>query len=234
MPSSDRELIRALTAALTARADPARAVEQQRYTKSDLPYLGVTLPDVRRAVRDVLATRRLTSRGAWDATARALVDEATHRELWHAAVELTGHRHYREWQDPRTIGLYRHLIMATRWWDVVDDVAVHRIGPILLRHIASLDSVMRQWAVDDDMWVRRAAILSQLNHKDATDTALLEGTITPNLKGTAYGSELFIRKAIGWALRQYARTDPDWVLAHVEAYGDRLSGLSRREALKHL
>ena len=82
----------------------------------------------------------------------------------------------------------------------------------------------------DDLWLRRSAILSQLTFKEQTDTQLLADCIEPNLEDTSF----WIRKAIGWALRQHARTDPGWVRQAVAGYGDRLSGLSRREALKHL
>jgi 3-methyladenine DNA glycosylase AlkD len=90
--------------------------------------------------------------------------------------------------------------------------------------------LMRQWAGEEDLWLRRTAIISQLTFKERTDVGLLGDTIEPNLDDRTF----WIRKAIGWALRQYARTDPDWVRETVAAYGDRLSGLSRREALKHL
>ena len=89
---------------------------------------------------------------------------------------------------------------------------------------------MQAWAQDEDLWVRRTAVLSQLDHKAYTDTELLHDTIEPNLADTSF----WLRKAIGWALRDYARVDPDWVRSEVERLGGRLSGLSRREALKHL
>jgi hypothetical protein avisC_05844 len=88
---------------------------------------------------------------------------------------------------------------------------------------------MRVWATDPDMWVRRSAIICQLQHKADTDLDLLTGVIEANQED----SEFFIRKAIGWALRDYARTDGDWVRAFVQGHPD-LSPLSRREDLKHL
>ena len=84
------------------------------------------------------------------------------------------------------------------------------------------------------MWVRRTAMLAQLHHGGRTDTELLARVLVDNLDDTAYGREFFVRKALGWALRQHARTDPVWVRTFVASYDDRLSGLSRREALKHL
>lgn len=92
---------------------------------------------------------------------------------------------------------------------------------------------MRSWAREPDMWIRRAAILAQLGARERTDTALLSDVVEANLLGTRYGDEFFIRKAIGWALRDYAPTDMPWVVARADALGDRLAPLSRREALKH-
>ena len=89
---------------------------------------------------------------------------------------------------------------------------------------------MREWAVSEDLWLRRSAILGQLRLQERTDLRLLEDVIEPNLDD----HEFFVRKAIGWALRQYARTDPVWVREFVDRHTHRISGLSRREALKHL
>jgi 3-methyladenine DNA glycosylase AlkD len=90
--------------------------------------------------------------------------------------------------------------------------------------------LVRRWLDDEVMWLRRTAIISQLNHKAATDTALL----FDGCAARAHETEFFIRKAIGWALRQYARTDPDAVRRFVRQHEKELSGLSKREALKHL
>ncbi len=90
--------------------------------------------------------------------------------------------------------------------------------------------VIRAWSTDPDRWLRRTSIICQLALGSRTDTALLSDVIVPNLADR----ELFIRKAMGWALRQYARTDPHWVLAFVGEHAATISPLSRREALKHL
>ncbi len=221
---------------LAAEADAARAAQQQRYMKSAMPYYGVTLPRLRTVVHPVLAdpAYRMEGRAEWEATVRALWDDATRREERYAAILLAGHRLYRGWQDPETIPLYRHLIVTGAWWDYVDGLAADQVGGILARHRHSLTPLMRAWSVEDDLWLRRSAILCQLGHKQATDPALLTDAIDANLEGSPYGSQFFIRKAIGWALRQHARVAPDWVRAFVAARADRLSGLSRREALKRL
>ena len=128
------------------------------------------------------------------------------------------------------LGLARHLVVTGAWWDVVDETAQHLVGEVLLRHRAAVTPTVRAWAVDDDLWLRRTAVICQLRHKGETDLDLLHEAIEANVADESF----WLRKAIGWALRQHARTDPGWVLAEVEELGDRLSPLSRREALKHL
>lgn len=129
--------------------------------------------------------------------------------------------------------LYRYLIETGAWWDFVDEIAARRVGPILRTHPETEADRMRSWASADTLWVRRAAILSQLSSKDQTDRQLLLDCITPNLADR----EFFVRKAIGWSLRQYAHCGPlaaDWVRRTVDQLGPGLSPLSRREALKNL
>ena len=216
--------------------DPGRAVAQQAYMKSALPFRGLSSPELRALLRPLLADPALAprDRDEWQATVRALWDEPEVREERYAAIAVTGHRAARAWQDPGALDLYRHLVSTGAWWDLVDPLAADRVGPVLLAHRAAVDPVVRAWARDDDLWVRRTAVLAQLTHRDATDTDLLADVLAANLEDSLHGREFFVRKAVGWALRQYARTDPDWVRSWVAAHEGRLSGLSRREALKHL
>jgi 3-methyladenine DNA glycosylase AlkD len=232
----DSALVVAVRAALAGAGDPVRAAGQQAYMKSSMPYRGLTSPELRSLLRPLLADPALapTSREAWETDVRALWDGAAYREERYAALALTGHRGARAWQDPSALGLYRYLVETGAWWDYVDVVAADRVGPILLRHREIVTPLMRTYAVDDHLWVRRTAVLAQLKHREDTDLDLLSDVVDANLEGSRFGREFFVRKAIGWALRQHARVDPEWVRAFVEARGDRLSGLSRREALKHL
>ncbi|WP_224274044.1 DNA alkylation repair protein [Nocardioides lacusdianchii] len=222
-------------AALAATGDPGRAAQQQAYMKSDLPYVGLSAPELRSLLRPLLAEHRFVDRGSWEAAVLELWDDVTHREEWYAAVALLRHRTYRDWLDHDLLPLLEHLVRTGAWWDVVDEIASHLVGQVLLDHRAAVTPVIDAWSVDpDSMWVRRTAMLAQLRHGEDTDTDLLERVLVANLDDTAYGREFFVRKALGWSLRQHARTDPTWVRAFVDTYADRLSGLSRREALKHL
>ena len=201
-----------------------------------MAYRGVTSPELRGLLRPLFADTALvpSSRDAWEADVCALWDHAAYREERYAAIALTGHRVARAWQDPAVLPLYRHLVVSGAWWDLVDVVAADRVGPVLLRHRAAVTPLLRADAGDDDLWVRRVAILAQLKHREVTDLSLLADVIDAHLEGSLHGREFFVRKAIGWALRQHARVDPEWVRGFVESRGNRLSGLSRREALKHL
>ena len=204
--------------------------------KSAMPYRGITAPELKRVLRPVLSDPLLVphDRAGWEAAVRGLWDDARFREERYAAIALTRHRVARPWQDARTLGLYEHLIVTGAWWDLVDPVAGERVGRILLSHRDTATPVVRTWSTADDLWLRRSAVLAQLGLREATDTDLLEAVLDANLEGSPFGREFFVRKAVGWALRQYARTDPEWVRAYVAARGERMSGLSRREALRHL
>jgi 3-methyladenine DNA glycosylase AlkD len=227
---SANELIDGVRRELAAAGDADRAPAMQSYMKSDMPFHGVRMPDLRRICEPIFLAQPIESAGAFDDTVERLFVEATHREERYAAIQLARHRLYRVHQTPDRIPLYRRLIVAGAWWDTVDEIAGNLIGPILAGHPIEVRPIVVGWATDPDAWLRRTAIISQLSLEEDTDLALLTAAIDSNADDT----DFFIRKAIGWALRQYARTDPDWVRAFVEARQDRLSGLSQREALKRL
>jgi 3-methyladenine DNA glycosylase AlkD len=231
MAGSAQDLVEAVRVALRSEADPVRAVGQQGYMKSTMPFLGLTSPVRRALVRPLLddPAMRLESREQWEAAVRRLWDEAQFREERYAALDLLRHRAYRSWHDPDAMPLVEHLVVTGAWWDLVDEVS-GVVGDVLLVDPEGEGLRMRAWAESENLWLRRSAILSQLRHEERTDLSLLEDVIEPNLDD----HEFFVRKAIGWALRQYARTDPVWVREFVDRHTHRISGLSRREALKHL
>ena len=198
--------------------------------KSSMPYYGLPSPVLKRVLRPILASYAPGDRATWETTVRELWDGATHREERYAATALARHRAARPWQDPRALGLYRHLVVTGAWWDHVDEVAAHLVGGVLAGHREKVTPVMRAWARDDDLWIRRTAVLCQLRHRTDTDTDLLRDVIVANIEDTSF----WLRKAIGWALREFSRWDPDWVRSEVDRLGDRLSGLSRREATRRL
>ncbi|WP_312880519.1 DNA alkylation repair protein [Actinokineospora xionganensis] len=223
------EFIDAVRAGLVEVGNPARAPEMQRYMKSDLPFRGVPKPERTALVRTLFAEHVFTDRAVWIAAVTELWRDAEYREERYVALDLLAHKRYAPWDGLDLLPLYEEMIVTGAWWDFVDEIAARRVGPLVLAHPDVLTPAMRAWAGDPDRWKRRTSVLCQLKARDATDTDLLTDTI----ESTVDDPDFFLRKAIGWALREYAKTDPDWVRHFVDIHPE-LSPLSRREALKHL
>jgi 3-methyladenine DNA glycosylase AlkD len=227
--SANAPLVDAVRSALAAAGDAERAPAAQAYMKSAMPFRGVPVPQVRRTTQTLLAAHPLPDARAWHATVLALWDGAAYREERYAAIALVRSRQARPFQDMAALELYRHMVVTGAWWDFVDELA-HAVGAVLRAVGPPAAAAVRAWSRDEDLWLRRVAILCQLGFRRDTDTALLLECIEANLADR----EFFIRKAIGWALRDYSYADPAWVAGVVEAAGDRMSPLSRREATKQL
>jgi 3-methyladenine DNA glycosylase AlkD len=219
----------AMRAALAAAADPARATGMQAYMKSEMPYRGISAPDMRAIAKRVFASHPLEGCDEWRTTVLELWRGARFREERYAAIELLGDRRHRDCRTPEALPLYEELITSGAWWDYVDAVAPH-VANLLRAHPEQVGPIMREWSTDKDMWKRRVSIICQISFKKDTDRDLLYANIEPNLADRNF----FIRKAIGWALRSYAWTEPEEVARYVAANEARLSGLSKREALKNI
>lgn len=229
--STNTAFLDALRPALSLAAEPARADGMATYMKSSMPFMGVRSPEVRKIVRALAKQHPFAGVDELHATAMELWLNAGHREERYAAIMLTDSPLGRG--ELGLLPFYAVAIETGQWWDYVDSIAP-RLCELLLkednRDSGTMKPQLRQWSVHPNFWFRRASILAQLPAGEATDTVLLADVIRPNLAD----GEFFIRKAIGWALRQHARTDPDWVRSYVADHEGLLSPLSRREALKHL
>ncbi|MGP6173726.1 DNA alkylation repair protein [Corynebacterium sp. A21] len=205
----------ALLEALIDVADPARAPGMKAYMRDQFPFLGVSTPERRKASRGLLRGRR-------NAPDWQFVEDcwaAEEREFQYVACDHLS-------QVPLELvdlPCLKDLVIRKSWWDTVDAL-VKSIGR------AGDAASMRAWAVDANFWVRRVAILHQLGRGANTDTVLLTEIILANLGS----KEFFINKAIGWALRDYARQNPEWVRGFLAEQEAQLAPLSRREAAKHL
>jgi 3-methyladenine DNA glycosylase AlkD len=219
----------AMRSALAAAADAKRAQGMQAYMKSEMPYRGITAPDMRAISKRVIADHPPQSCAEWRAAVLELWREARFREERYAAIELLAHKRHQDCRTPDVLPLYEELITTGAWWDYVDGIA-HHVGNLLRSYPEELRPAMRAWSTDTDLWKRRVSIICQISFKKDTDLGLLYANIEPNVAERNF----FIRKAIGWALRAYAWTDPDEVARYVAANEARLSGLSRREALKNI
>lgn len=202
-------------------ATPERAVGMSAYLKHRFPFLGIPTPARRAATHALIrdSDERLipAAQSLW---------QLPQREYQHVACDLL--RKHVGRLGPQDLATLESLVTTKSWWDTVDGLAV-TIGDLVRRHPA-LAARMDELIVADDFWLRRVALLHQLAWKAETDEARLFDYC---LRCTGE-KEFFIRKAIGWALRQHARTRPDAVRAFLSANLSALSPLSVREAAKHL
>jgi 3-methyladenine DNA glycosylase AlkD len=198
--------------------------------KSTMPYRGVSGPEQKAIWRRIFPAHPLSSRDEWERVALSLWRDAAFREERYAAIALTDLRTYARHRTMASVPMFEEMIVSGAWWDLVDAIATHQMGDVLRKDRPRMSKLMRRWARDKDMWKRRTAILCQIRFKRDTDLELLYDCIEPNLAD----AQFFIRKAVGWALRQYAWTDPREVKRYVKANKARLSPLSAREALKNV
>ena len=222
-------LLAALRAELRRVADSGRAAAMQAYMKSSMPFLGVGAAPMRAACRRVFSGVELRSASSWRGAVRSLWRGARYREERYGAIELAGDRRARPFRNLDALGLYEEMIVTGAWWDFVDAIATHRLRELLVLFPRPMRREMLDWSRSPDLWKRRSAILCQIGLRDSTDLDLLYRAIEPSLSSP----EFFLRKAIGWALREYAWTDPKEVVRYVRAHEQELSSLSRREALKN-
>lgn len=219
-------VLQRLDQAYTAAADPERAAFQRAYMRDQFPYHGIPMPALRVIWRGVLAGLERPTEADLREAALACWGRAEREYAYFGCFWLRRHAAV---ATPELMPTLRTLITTKSWWDTVDTLASDTVGP-LVRRYPTLVSTMDKWLVDENLWLARTAILHQLAAKQSTDPDRLFRYCLAR----ADHPDFFIRKAIGWALRQYARTDPDAVRAFLRANGSRLAPLSVREASKHL
>lgn len=212
---------------LSAIADARKAREMAAYMKTDMPFFGVQKPERERILRTLKRECPPESRTAYEQSIRSLWNEPE-RECKYLAIRYA--RAFPEHIVPASMPLYQRLIVEGAWWDFVDEVAIQLVGPLLLREPDRLEPTMTKWLKAKDLWLRRSAIVVRLKHQDKTNQARLFEACASCL----HEEEFFIRKAIGWALREYAKTRPEAVRRFLREHRDSLSTLSFREAAKHL
>ncbi len=222
-----RELIAFVQSGLAARADPRKALAMAAYMKTSMPFYGVAKPDRDPIHREIKKRFPVSSHQEYTRAVLGLW-KLPHREEKYFSLYVA-----RMWPGfivPDSMPLYRRIIEEGAWWDIVDEAAAHLVGAVLLHHRNETAPLMDRWIEDSDLWVRRAAIISQLTHKDKTDhTRLFRYCLAQ-----ASEKDFFIRKAIGWALRQYAYSAPDRVRGFIAKNRHKLSSLSYREASRVL
>jgi 3-methyladenine DNA glycosylase AlkD len=222
--------LKELRSGLRALADPRKAPRMQAYMKSAMPYYGIQTPELRGFCREFFRETAFRNAQEWKREVLALWYAARYREERYVAIGLTAHKAAAAYQTPSAMPMYEEMIVTGAWWDYVDTLAGNRVGPILRAYPGPMKRKMLAWSRSPDLWKRRTSIISQLTFGAEVDRKLLYACIEPSLDS----KEFFLRKAIGWALRQLAWDDPAEVKRYVREQGERLSPLSRREALKNL
>ena len=206
------------------KEDKENAAQMAKYMRNQFVFYGLPTPKRKAVYKDFLKEEKKSGQIDWAFLDRCYEDE--HREFQYLPCDyLTVMDNFLTYDDIPRIKVY---IKCKSWWDTTDSLD-RVIGQIGLRD-SRVNALMLEWSLDDDFWVRRVAIDHQLCRKEKTNTELLEKILVNN-----FGSdEFFINKAIVWSLRDYSKTNPEWVRAFVEKHADRMSKLSVKEAGKYI
>lgn len=212
---------------LQQAANAQRADAMSAYMKNRFPFFGIATPERRRHVKPKLACMGRTPDPAWLLELAETLWSFDERECQYVATDLLVRHAPRI--DAAHEGRIAGLIRAKSWWDTVDPLATHVYGDLMFRCPALLP-VIHAYAEHEDLWLRRVAILHQLRYGTSTDVQRLDEVLQANLAH----ADFFVRKAMGWALREYAYTDPVWVRNWLVEHHGAISPLTHREASKHL
>lgn len=224
---ASNDLVGLVREGLAAAADPEKAGPMAAYLKTDMPFYGVQKAGRTPVVREAIRTFPPANQAEYELGVRSLWS-LPHREEKYVALGYA--RGFPTYVSMASMTLYRDLVVDGAWWDLVDETATKLVGAVLAKERPSATPLINHWVPAPDLWLRRTAIICQIGHKTETDTDLLERACVENVGD----NDFFIRKAIGWALREYAKTDPSFVIGFVRTNEDGMSALSRREACKHL
>jgi 3-methyladenine DNA glycosylase AlkD len=219
------DYVKVLQTLFQSHADPVDAAPMKAYMRDQFPYLGIKTPGQRVLLQEFISELGLP---ALDDLSNILLELWTlpEREFQYAALGLLGR--FKEKLPPEFIDIIETLLTSKSWWDTVDSLATQTVGIHFRCYPAVRDRTLVRWRPSDNFWLRRTCILFQNKYRTDTDFDLLKAIICENLGS----KEFFINKAIGWALREYTRVDPDGVRAFVAE--TPLAPLSAREALKWL
>ncbi|MEM9159170.1 MAG: DNA alkylation repair protein [Verrucomicrobiota bacterium] len=210
--------------AIEIRANPAKATAMSKYLRDQFPFYGLQATAQGEALKEALQNREIPVGREFQALVNDLWNQP-HREYHYMATTLMKRR--KKSFTFEDLPFLENLIVSKSWWDTVDSIAPHGIAHALLTQPNQIPAQIQVWLDSENIWLQRVTLIWQLLRKAETDTQLLGHAI----QSTLPSNEFFIQKAIGWALRQYAKTDPSWVLNYTATHD--LPSLAKREALKH-
>lgn len=215
-----------LTQKLQENANEANAVPMAKYMKDKFPFLGIKTDARRVILKEVNALHKDEVKNNYREIATYLFSQPE-REYHYCAIDIL----QKEWPKHFTIEditLIETLLTTSSWWDSVDPMAKYLLGGYLKQYPEATDTVIKKFAQSQDMWLNRSSIIFQLGYKKETDLALLFSLC----ENFSTSREFFIQKAIGWALREAAKTNPEPIIEFVTTAN--LKPLSTREALKNI
>ena len=215
------------TKLLSELADPVKAGPMAAYMKTKAPFYGVQKPERVEIFRQMIKIYKPNTHNEYIKAVDSLWI-LPHREEKYAAIEYA--MAYPEFITLESLKTYEKMIRDGAWWDLVDGIAAHLVGGALKNNRETVRPILDRWINNKSMWLRRAAIISQIRHKDLTDP----NQLFKFCKVQAHEDDFFIRKAIGWALREYSKTNPERVKEFILDNQGVLSSLSYREGSKHL
>lgn len=201
-----------------------RAQQQKAYLKNQFAFFGLTSPQRKKLQAPFLVNKYLLAKETGIKIIKELYNQPK-RELHYFAMELAD-KYPKKTPEEKDIQLYEWLITQNSWWDTVDFIAANIVGAYFIKYPEKQENFIKKWITSNNMWLQRTAIIHQLKYREKTNIEILSYAIE-NCLGS---KEFFINKAIGWALRQYGKTKPDWVMEFVENH--ELAPLSEREALR--
>ena len=218
-----KDFIDTLTLEFERHSNPKIAVGQKAYMKNQFEFFGIKAPIRREIQKPFLIKKHLPPKRELLKIIRKLWNKPE-REYQMFGQELVN-KYSKEFL-PDDIELLEFMVTNKSWWDTVDFIATHMMGEYFIKYPQFRKKKAKEWLSSNNIWLQRSALLFQLNYKEKLDTKLLESIIKPLLGS----KEFFINKAIGWVLRQYSKTNPEWVVHFV--HRTPLHSLSKREALR--
>lgn len=223
---SIKKMVHIVQAELRKKRDLNKATSMQNYLKTKMPMYGLQKPARARIEKLMYDHVEVDSVQMYQECIKALWS-LPHREEKYLAIDLA--LKYKNYIGLESLDLYESMLREDyMWWDFCDPISVNLVGKLALHH--DIEPKLHQWITDDNMWIRRMAILAQLKHKTQINSDLMFDFCRQRM----HEKEFFIRKAIGWVLREYSKTDPDAVITFLRTEKTHLSGLSYREGVKVL
>lgn len=224
---STDELVKFIRSEFEGLADEAKAGPMAAYMKTEMPFYGIQKPERIPVYKVMKQEFPAQTQSQYESAIKALW-KLPHREEKYAALEFA--KQNKRFITVKSYPLYRSLIESGAWWDLVDDIATNLISDSYAGERAAIKPIIEEWIDDSDIWIRRTAILAHNHHKAKTDWQQL----FDHCLRRAHEKEFFIRKAIGWALREYSYVNPQAVKAFLQKNKAQLSALSFKEGAKQL